>query len=135
MKKGFTLIELLVVVTIIALLTAIGMVTYASAQRRSRDGKRKADLETIRSALEMYRVDNVDGEYPDTNYSGLSTALSGYINVMPLDPKTYNYEYDSGAPFTTYCLCAYLESGLGSTPCSCSGNCGSTACNYSVQNP
>ena len=55
MKKGFTLIELLIAVSIIAILISIGVVSYGSVNKRSRDAKRKGDIEQLRSGLEMYR--------------------------------------------------------------------------------
>jgi len=61
-KKGFTLIELLVAMTVASVLMGLALVSYQGARKSARDGKRKADLEQIRSALEMYRADK--GEYP-----------------------------------------------------------------------
>jgi len=55
MKKGFTILELLIVIGIISLLVTFGTGIYSSAQRSSRDAKRKADLEQIAAALELYR--------------------------------------------------------------------------------
>ncbi|MCL4208570.1 hypothetical protein KJZ63_02975, partial [Patescibacteria group bacterium] len=54
---GFTMIELLVVTTIIIILTSIGLVSYTSANRSARNGKRKADMEMVRQALVLYRTD------------------------------------------------------------------------------
>jgi general secretion pathway protein G len=147
-RRGFTLIEVLVAATIIALLTAIGVVSYASANRSARDAKRKSDLEQIRAALEMFRADC--GKYPVTNtvVPGNTLALNGtscpgysdstvtYMRQVPQDPKG-NYRYsqrDSGA---SYVLCACLE-GSGGTTASCSncgGVCGTGACNYEVCPP
>lgn len=127
MKKGFTLIEILVAVTIIAVLVSIGVVSYASINKRSRDAKRKGDVEQLRSALEMYRADI--GSYPNTG-SGSWTDASGldiagtnpaddlvptYFPAIPSDPKstqTYRYRATnlSGANYYGYCLTAYLES-------------------------
>lgn len=120
MKKGFTLIEVLVAVTIIAVLVSIGVVSYTSVNKRSRDAKRKGDIEQIRSALEMYRADI--GYYPNinngswTNAAGLSAVLvPTYIPAVPSDPKstqTYRYKETniSGSNYYGYCLTAYLES-------------------------
>lgn len=54
MRRGFTLIELLVSVTIIAIITAIGLVIYTEAQKGVRDSTRKQDLRSIQTALEVY---------------------------------------------------------------------------------
>lgn len=107
-KRGFTLIELLVTMAIISVLAAIGLTSYAFSQKRARDARRRADLESVRSALEIYRADNPATGYPNTNYSGLSASLiPNYISVMPLDPKNvspYTYTYAGGG--NTYTLCA-----------------------------
>src|ERR1035437_10377472 len=55
---GFTLVELMVVISIIAILSMIGLTIYTSAQKSARDGKRRADLLTIQTALEQYRVEH-----------------------------------------------------------------------------
>ena len=47
-KKGFTLIELIVSITIIAVLTVAGVISYGGANKKARDNRRMADLEKIR---------------------------------------------------------------------------------------
>lgn len=138
-KFGFTLVELIVVITIISLLAAFGLLTnYRAAQRRARDGKRKADLEQLRSALEIYRVDS--GAYPSVaSYSGLGGVLvSDYIKSLPTDPaqttKGYTYFYQR-ITASEYRLCAHLEA---EDPGECSGiNCDGAGipCNYEATNP
>lgn len=133
---AFTLIEILVVTSIIGLLAAAGAVSYNAFTKSARDARRKADVEQIRGAIELYRS-NV-GVYPTPGAIGginCSTSVSitegsnTYMSKVPLDPKcpTYNYFYTSSSPYTNYTLGAYLENG-GSSSC---GSCfGSTACNY-----
>lgn len=87
MKKGFTLLELLVAVGIISLLFALGVNSYTTLTKQSRDAKRVSDLLNIRSALELYRTRN--DAYP-TDYSSL---LTGYINRWPTDPLNWTYRY------------------------------------------
>jgi general secretion pathway protein G len=113
-KSGFTFIELLVVITIVAILSAVGMVSYQSTNRGSRDAKRKADLENIRSALEICRIE--DGRYPaSVDFGGDLDCNGGTVSMqgVPEDPKnagSYVYSYVLGAsPFTTYTLSATLE--------------------------
>src|SRR5689334_21031650 len=93
MQQGFTLLEVLVSATIITVLTVIGVVSYGSVNKRSRDVKRKSDIEQIRSALEMYRSDN--GGYPAVNTSSFGNAsaldagglVSTYMPSIPADPQ------------------------------------------------
>ncbi|OGY17275.1 MAG: hypothetical protein A2785_02570 [Candidatus Chisholmbacteria bacterium RIFCSPHIGHO2_01_FULL_49_18] len=129
-QRGFTLIEILVAVAIFIMITAVAMVSYQTANRRARDGRRQADLEQVRSALEIYRADNA--VYPSTNWAALVAALQPtYLSTIPVDPRSYSYYYSSDG--TTYSLCAYLESG-GSVDCG--ANCSAPGnCNYRVINP
>lgn len=61
--SGFTLIELLVVIFIIGLLASIVVVSVNAARKKARDARRIADLDTVRTALEMY-ADANGGKYP-----------------------------------------------------------------------
>lgn len=112
-QSGFTMIELLVVTTIIIVLTTIGIVSYQSAGQNARNGKRKADLETVRQALVMYRIDN--GLYPIGNtFNTMVLEISEYLSAVTLtDPLNdgqyvYSYNSDTGATFS---LTAVLEPG------------------------
>lgn len=134
-KKGFTLIELLVVMTIIAVLAGLALVSYQGARKTARDGNRKADLEQIRSALEMCYADT--NEYPASIDASIScdTPPKIYLDPTLTDPISgRQYAYTRGADKVSYTLCASLEIGGGSVPSGC-GSCGSSACNYKVTNP
>ncbi len=145
MKKGFTLIELLVVISIIGILLGLSVFGLQGARTSSRDARRKADLETIRSGLEIFKADC--DRYPATlpappnpligipAYSSACLAANTYISRVPNDPipGTYAYVYTPDATGTTYTLCAALEQGT-SVALSCV-TCGTKACNYLVQNP
>lgn len=127
---GFTLIELLVAMTIFSMMMAIALVSYQATRKSARDGKRKTDVEQIRSALEMYKADN--GYYPqDTLVSGQD--IGEYLTI-PADPDSTNRNYyytDLGNG--EYAVCAALENPvLEST--NCGSGCG-LACNYQVNNP
>ena len=50
--KGFTLIELLVVITIIAILSTLGLVLFGNVQSRARDSQRRGDINAIAKAME-----------------------------------------------------------------------------------
>jgi len=133
-KKGFTLIELMVAVTIIVLLSAVGMVSYRAANKKARDNKRRSSLEQVRAALEMYRSDN--DQYPEGNsFDAMVSTLvtNNYLSETPTDPRTgYSFYYTSDG--YTYRLCALFEADTSGT---CDGNpfCGAGTCNYQVTNP
>lgn len=62
-RRAFTLIELLIVVAIIAVLAAIAVPNFLEAQTRANVSRVKADLRTIATGVEAYRVDH--GLYPE----------------------------------------------------------------------
>ena len=105
------MVELLVVATIIIVISTIGVVSFRNAGVASRDGKRKADLETVRQALVIYRSEGT--QYPGGGYDGMIETLNadGYIsNPVPQDPGSNSYHYGPrGANNTGFCLCAQLE--------------------------
>jgi len=126
-KKGFTLLELLIVLGIISIIMLLGSTVYSGVQKRSRDAKRKGDLNIIRSSLELYR----------TNFSYYPTSLvendfsTNYLKISPSDPKTQqSYEYipttcDSGLR-CKYNLCTILEKCVGESCNFCLGPYGET---------
>lgn len=138
MKKnsGFTFIEMLVVITIIAVLTMVGVTNFRVANQKARDGKRQGDLEQIRAALELYRTD--EKIYPLGISFGdplQSPGATVYMSEVPDDPvDSYSYYYFS-ADGSAYTLCAALE--LDTTgSCTGSPNCATGVdCNYEVSSP
>lgn len=125
---GFTLVEVLVTVTIVAVLMAIGAVSFTSAGRSSRDSKRKTDMEAVRQALVLYRADNTAG-YPagagtNASYNSVTATLvnGGYLSSpVPQDPKgsgTNLYYYYSNSA-TSFCVCAGVEGTGNSTATNC----------------
>lgn len=134
-KSGFTLVELLVVITIIAILSAIGLVAYGIFLKNARDAKRQSDLKLGQSALEQYHADQffypsaIDPNLPLTNLTGRPTpspapTLKTYLNSIPSDPRPSPYPQYTYTPTpsgcdnstnkcTKYCLYAAVESTLG----------------------
>lgn len=116
-QRGFTFVELLVVITIIGVIFASGIVAFTSITIRSRDTRRRADLESIRQSLEMCR--SLIGNYPTAIYDvgGLSCSASGPVLMtkVPTDPKpdtncSTNYVY-SRSSATVYTLTSCQEAG------------------------
>jgi len=140
-KKGFTLIELLVVISILGILLALSVFGMQGARQASRDGKRKADLEQIRSGVEMYKADcdsypisfgeNLTGDGSTPNCLVTNT----YIGQVPVEPLYPNRDYVYSSNGQIYEMCAALEGGSGSVSCGSTSNCGGVTCNYKVTNP
>lgn len=79
-KTGFTLIELLVSITVLAVISLIGLTTYFHSQVVGRDARRKEDIRSIAVAVELYN--QTYGHYPCTsgNYKISSSNLPGWIS-------------------------------------------------------
>lgn len=104
-SSGFTLIEVMVVVVILGILAAVIVPKIMSRPEQARIVKVKQDLTAIRSALDLYRLDN--GRYP-TSQQGLKALVSkptsspvprnwnpdGYLHKEPMDPWGEAYQYE-----------------------------------------
>lgn len=109
-SRGFTFVEIIIVVMIMTILSTIGLSTYASVQVRSRDTKRKTDVELVRSALEQYRSNNDayptgSGSYGLPFGSGDLSDGGGntYMDPIPDDPRSgsrhYSYTSTDGSDY------------------------------------
>ncbi len=99
---GFTLIEVMIVVVILAILAAIVVPRVMSAPGRARTTRAKADIQSISSALNMYKLDNYT--YPTTQ-QGLKALVTKpdtppippnwhqYLSKVPEDPWGHPYHY------------------------------------------
>src|SRR4030066_1038673 len=85
-KRGFTLIELLVVISIIGILASFAIASFTSAQRKGRDSRRKADLDAIKKALELFKGDTKGGGFYPYGMDDSILTVPGYMKVYPHDP-------------------------------------------------
>ncbi len=144
-NSAFTLVELLVVISIVGVLIALSAFGLQGARETSRDSRRKADLEAIRSGIEIYKSDC--NSYPAVVNSGsplngdgsipACSSSNTYIAEVPDDPTSPNRTYRYYSNGIIYEICASLEQEQlgGNQSCGGSSSCGSSACNYKVVNP
>jgi general secretion pathway protein G len=101
--KGFTLIEIMVVVIIIGLLAAVIVPQVINKVDEARVAKAKQDLQSLETALTMFRLDN--SKYPTTDQGLVSLVKQptdpsirhwrpgGYLQRVSKDPWGAEYQY------------------------------------------
>lgn len=77
--QGFTLIELLIVVIIIAIMAAIAIPQFGNTAGEATDAALDANLNTVRSAIELYRVQH-NNQFPGTVAAADAGAACGNGN-------------------------------------------------------
>jgi general secretion pathway protein G len=94
-NRGFTLIEILIVVVILGILAAIVIPQFSSASQEAAVSSVRSQLQTLRSQVELYRVQN--NEYPATGAISSDSASNvpggfqdlvdgGYLQRLPEVP-------------------------------------------------
>lgn len=137
-QAGFTLLELLVVVSIIGILIAISSTAFSTAQKKSRDAKRRADIRSMQNAFEQYYAQS-DGLYaaPCASMTSLADGTVIIQGGWPADPKPGQVYTCAPASTTSYCVCAHLELGGGNattTDCTTLGAALSSNSYYCLKN-
>lgn len=141
-RNGYTVVEMIITIAVIGILASIILAAMNRGGAQGRDAERASDLQNIKAALELYRLDN--GRYPvgcngDLGWSGqegsgryectagdfITLLAPEYISHLPRDPKLNGndsgYLYMSGLGGTEFKLVA---SGTVETDSVQTGDCG-----------
>jgi general secretion pathway protein G len=118
-ERGFTLTELMVVIVIIGLLATVVLINVLPSQDRAMVTKARADIATLETAMELYRLDNLAYPSPSDGLGALREPPAsltdssryrpgGYIRNLPQDPWGRPYQLQvpgpGGAPFAVLSL-------------------------------
>lgn len=122
--RGFTLIELMVVIVILGILAGLIIPRIMGRPDEARRAKARIQMESIETALKMYKLDN--GSYPKTE-QGLKALVEapataplpknwrpgGYLEKgqVPKDPWSNPYIYLSPGSHGEYDLSSYGADG------------------------
>jgi general secretion pathway protein G len=121
-KRGFTLVEILIVVVILGILAAIVIPQFTEASTEAKLSSLCSDLQTMRSQIELYKVQHNNDAVPAPEAGGATwnrltqkTTLAGvvdaagtlgpYLQQIPLNPfnNLRTIDADGGAGSGTEC--------------------------------
>lgn len=105
-RHGFTLIELLVVILILAILAALVVPNLVNRTGDAKIAKARADIATMSSLLQQYRIDNDRFPTTEQGLQALRTQPSDAPNwrgpysskELPPDAWGNEYVYESPGP-------------------------------------
>ncbi len=89
-KSGFTLVEILIVVIILGILAAIVIPQFTNASQDARESSLLSQLQTLRSQIELYKLQHKDKLPNLVNADGIlsvaSDAFGPYMQSAPTNP-------------------------------------------------
>jgi general secretion pathway protein G len=119
-RKGFTLVEILIVVIILGILAAIVIPQFTSASEDARKSNMRSQLQTLRSQIELYKLQHRDLPPPltgtdwsamlvctndagvekttaPTNVPDATYKFGPYMQAAPVNPLTNSSSVSAGA--------------------------------------
>jgi general secretion pathway protein G len=104
-RGGFTLVEILIVVVILGILAAIVIPQFTDASTQAKESSLKSNLQTMRSQIELYKVqhnntpptfdDFVDQMTAQTDVDGATgTDYGPYLQQVPENPFNESSDLD-----------------------------------------
>jgi prepilin-type N-terminal cleavage/methylation domain-containing protein len=112
---GFTLIELMIVVAILAIVAAIAVPAYNGYIRESRLGAMRMNLDTLRIAVEAFRLDSTAANYGNATFDTETKILNQYGWRPEGDEGNYVYIVIASSTTVppTYSMLAKQKPGTG----------------------
>lgn len=105
-KSGFTLVEILIVVIILGILAAVVIPQFTNASQDARRNSLKSLLQTLRSQIELYKLQHGDA-VPDlvtdwtpltetSTYGNPAQTFGPYLQQSPTNPLNGNSTVEDG---------------------------------------
>jgi general secretion pathway protein G len=88
-KSGFTLVEILIVVVILGILAAIVIPQFTEASTEAKFSSLCTDLQTLRSQIELYKVQHNDTPPSFANFTAQMTAQTDITGAVGTDYGPY----------------------------------------------
>ena len=89
-KRGFTLVEILIVVVILGILAAIVIPQFTNASTEAKLSSLKSDLQTVRSQIELYKIQHDDSPPTAALFVTQMTVPDAnggpYMQKVPVNP-------------------------------------------------
>jgi general secretion pathway protein G len=82
-RKGFTLVEILIVVIILGILAAIVIPQFTNASEDARKSNMRSQLQTLRSQVELYKLQHRDTPPSLANFWTQMTTRTDETGVAP----------------------------------------------------
>ncbi len=79
-KSGFTLVEILIVVVILGILAAIVIPQFTEASTEAKTSSLCTDLQTMRSQIELYKVQHND-DLPTDGTAGFIAGMTAQTDI------------------------------------------------------
>ena len=80
-RNGFTLVEILIVVVILGILAAIVIPQFTEASNEARTSSLVSDLQTVRSQIELFKIQHEDALPGAATDTTAADALTSYTDL------------------------------------------------------
>ena len=103
-KKGFTLVEILIVVVILGILAAIVIPQFTDASTQAKESSLSADLQTVRSQIQLYKIQHGDQDPTDCAVGADDAAkfVSALTTETDKDGNAWVDQATSGTKYGRY---------------------------------